>query len=106
MRKLSAAVAACLLLLLAGCAVMPDFIGPTITHDSHITQHIGASRTNYGSETLGVSALWLRGRVFAEITEGAILGPRWKNAAGSGYGEMLGPRESFSATFGYLFKVH
>lgn len=38
-----------------------------------------------------------------EVTDGVTLGPCWPN--GAGYGETLGPREIFTATVGYLFKV-
>lgn len=96
------------LLLLQGCAVLPNYVGPVLEHDSHVTQHFGSDQTNYGSEVLGVTALWVSadGGPFAEVTDGVTLGPRWKNDAGSGYGEVFGPRETFEAQVGWLFKLH
>lgn len=108
MPALRAAVAACLLLLpLSGCALMPDYIGPEVTHESHVTQHFGSDPTNYGSETIGLTAIWAKpgGGPFVEVTDGVTVGPRWTNGALCGVGKTLGPRETFTGTVGYLFKV-
>lgn len=104
MPALRAAAAACLCLLLGGCALMPDYAGPELTHDSHMTQHFGPDPTNYGTESIGVTAIWAKpgGGPFAQVTDGVALGP-----CGAGYcGEIAGPREGFEARIGYLFKVH
>jgi hypothetical protein len=108
LRNISAALAAAC--LLSGCAsLLPDYAGPVLTHESHISQHapFAADPTNYGSEVLGVTAIWTKpdGGPFVEITDGVTLGPQWTVPGAAGYGEVLGPRESFSATLGYLFKV-
>jgi hypothetical protein len=103
MPALRAAAAACLCLLLGGCALIPDYAGPEMTHESHVTQHFGPDPTNYGSETIGLTAVWTKpgGGPFAQVTEGLALG-----SCTAGYcGEIAGPREQFTATVGWLFRV-
>jgi hypothetical protein len=39
LKAISAALAAAC--LLQGCALLPDYIGPELTHESHVTQHFG-----------------------------------------------------------------
>ena len=76
-----------------------------MTHESHITQHFGPDPTNYGSETIGLTATWSGddGGPYLNVTDGVTLGPCWIN--GAGYGETLGPREIFTATLGWRFRV-
>jgi len=104
-RKLSAAVAACLFLLLGGCAVLPDYIGPELEHLSHATQHepFTSHPTNYGSEVFNITAEWgaLDGGPYAELSEGIDLDP----CRGGACGEIAGPREQFHARFGWRFRI-
>jgi hypothetical protein len=55
----------------------------------------------------GVSLEWAKpdGGPYLQVTDGVSLGPQWANGTLSGVGETLGPREVFTATAGYLFKV-
>ena len=101
-RFLLGAVALC---LLSGCALMPDYIGPELEHMSHATQHepFTSHPTNYGSEILGITAEWAAddGGPYAELSEGIDLDP----CRGGACGEIAGPREQFSARFGYRFRI-
>lgn len=93
-----------LIVLDEGCAVVPNRITPEIEHMSHASQHIGPNRTEYGSEIASVVLHWdLPEHVTLELAEGVDLDHRWP--AQEGYGEILGPREEFTARIGYSFVV-
>jgi hypothetical protein len=93
----------------------PDTVGPEIEHMSHATQHapLTSSPTDYGVELLSVVARWDIPRGFyLELAEGFALErhetfPGYVNRGQTveGYGELLGPRESFSARFGWRWRV-
>lgn len=90
-----------LVYLLSGCAALPDTVGPFVQHDSHIVQHFGNDKTDYGANLVGIDARWEWGNLYADVAEMA-------NAQGKrpgGYGEIDGPRENFEARIGYRFKV-
>ena len=90
-----------LLLPLAGCAALPDTVGPEFEHMSHVSQHFGPSTTNYGANMAGITARWQRGRVYGEVSEAIDLDRRYPHSCG----EITGPREEFSARIGYGFEI-
>ena len=101
---LAASVAA-----LTGCALLPDFIGPEVTHASHINQHFGPDSTNYGSDSVGVTGEWSTpdGGPYLELHEGVTLEPGWTNGGLQGHGETLGKgREEFQGRIGWRFRIH
>lgn len=98
LKAISAALAAAF--LLQGCAVLPNTVGPELEHMSHATQHepFTSHPTNYGSEILNFTAEWARDDGTGprlDISEGAVIGPD----------EIAGPREQFSARFGWRFRI-
>ena len=90
---------------LSGCAeLVPNSVRPELEHLSHVSQHVGADRTNYGADLLEVLAHWGHSSgPFLEVGEGYSLNRGWPN--GDGYGEIYGPREQFIARAGYSFQV-
>ncbi len=104
LKAISAALAA--VCLLQGCALLPNYIGPELIHESHVTQHapFTAAPTNYGSEIAGVTLEWSKpdGGLFVAVTEGIDLDPCRRNFCG----EIAGPPEQFIARIGYRFKIH
>jgi hypothetical protein len=108
------AIAVCFLLTasvaaLTGCALLPDYVGPELTHGSHISQHFGPDSTNYGSDALGATLEWSKpnGGPYLELHDGVTLEPRWTNGNLSGHGETLGKgREEFQGRFGWRFRIH
>lgn len=81
-----------LTLALTGCCLAPTSARVELAHVSHISQHVGCDKTNFGYDTVGVTAHWkITSRVYAE--------------AGDGYTwEGLDRRhEVFSARVGYVF---
>src|SRR5208282_6400664 len=94
-------------LLLSGCAALPDYVGPELSHSSHALQHLQSPDPNYGSDSIGVTAEWSKGAgPYLELHEGVTLEPAWKNGGLSGHGETLGAgREEFQGRLGWRFKV-
>jgi len=100
---------------IGGCAVItPNYIAPEIVHQSHAVQHFGSDQTNYGSEAVALEAHWdLPKHLFLDVSEGVALDkrmsyPGYVNSGGAtmyGYGEVLGPREQFTAKIGYRFQL-
>jgi hypothetical protein len=100
---------------IGGCAaITPNYIAPELVHQSHAVQHFGSDRTNYGSEALALEAHWdLPKHLFLDVSEGIALDkrmnyPGYVNSGGTtmyGYGEVLGPREQFTAKIGYRFQL-
>lgn len=105
MRYLAAIAAA---LAGQGCtAVLPNTVTPEIVHMSHATQHapVTTRPTDYGSELAQVTLEWkLPSRFVLSASDGVDLDKRWSNTRG--YGEIQGPREQFTAKFGYQFGIH
>jgi hypothetical protein len=88
---------------LSGCAALPNTVCPVVEHQSHLSQHVGPSRSEYGSNRIGVTARWQIGQAWAEITEGynvSAKAPNWNI-----YGDTVGPRESTELRVGYAFQV-
>lgn len=100
-----AAAAACPLLL-SGCALLPNYIGADVEHISHATQHepFTSDPTNYGSELMNFTAEWAKrdGGPYLDLSEGIDLDPCQRGFCG----EIAGPREQFSARFGWRFRIH
>jgi hypothetical protein len=46
------------LLLVSGCAIVPDYIKPEAMHTSHVTQHFGDTTAQKGWNTVGAYAGW------------------------------------------------
>jgi hypothetical protein len=99
--------------LLGGCSTLrqiePDSIPVEVTHVSHITQHqpFTNSPTAFGYNEISAGLKWTPTRNFSiKITDGIVLGsPVYYNTAQYGrqpvYGNLFGPRETFSATLSY-----
>jgi hypothetical protein len=92
---------------LAGCALAPNTIRTDVEHLSHISQHFGADRTNYGAEMVGVTAQWrTKSGWFAEWGEhynlGKGNGPGWTDSCAGG---ICGPREVTTVSAGYIFEI-
>jgi hypothetical protein len=96
-------------LALQGCALIPSSIPIQIEHVSHLTQHEPFTSHPTGLEYNSISAglKWTPARNLSiKITEGVVLGgPVYYNTKNDGretmYGDLLGPREVFSATVEY-----
>jgi hypothetical protein len=105
--KTNSTIAAVLsLAALSGCALAPDIVRPEIEHMSHTTQHepFTSHPTRYGTNLAGVTAQWnISRRWQIEVNESVAL--PGDAHAGNYYGEIAGPRESFSARVGYNFEV-
>ena len=104
-----AAHAACALVAgaVSGCmAVLPNTISPEVEHMSHITQHrpFTDHPTDDGALILGATARWNLGRVYVEIAEGFDVCPH--HMPDDAVGEIVGPREEFTARIGYTFTIH
>ncbi len=82
------------LLALSGCALTPERINAEYQHVSHISQHFGPDKTNYGYNSLGIDAHWQYKRVGLDIDEGAVLEACQYNWCGSMGGKN---REIFNA---------
>lgn len=88
---------------LQGCCLAPDSIRPEFEHMSHASQHFGPHQENVGSDIANVVAHWdLRPRLYFEIAEGVDID---QHHDGGYSGEIIGPREEFSARVGYVFKL-
>lgn len=86
----------------SGCAVMPNSVSPEFEHISHATQHFGANHTNYGANIANITAEWDVGRhVYVTLAEGIDLDRHYRDI--NSYGNIVGPREEFTARIGYKF---
>ena len=96
-----------LCLLLTACAAAPDVIRPEIEHMSHATQHppFVAVNENYGANLAGITAEWKLRDIHIELNESVNISHGWSGNGIRGYGEIEGPRESFSARVGYDIHV-
>ena len=88
------------------CVMAPDSVRPELEHMSHLTQHepFTDRPTKYGSDLVNVVAHWdTPAHTYFEIAEGISIDrrDRWTQS----YGELVGPREEFSAHIGYVFII-
>ena len=90
---------------LSGCAVLPDTVGPELEHMSHATQHapFTSKPTAYGANVASVVLGWQRGPIQAELAEGLALNRHYPQTPS--YGELIGPREEFSARIRYNWSI-
>ena len=102
--KLTALGAA--LAALSGCAVLPDTVTPELEHMSHATQHAPLTDhpTEYGANIAQVDLGWqLAPRVALTLAEGIDLDRHYSQTPSCG--ELIGPREQFTARIGYTFNI-
>lgn len=86
------------------CVLVPDTIAPALEHQSHVTQHWGANRSEYNANEVVLVARWdLPKDFFLEASEGYNLN-RYYPLQNS-YGEIEGVREQFEVRAGLLFRV-
>jgi hypothetical protein len=106
-RKDYVLIAAALLAALSGCATLePNAINVEGEHLSHLTQHrpFTDHPTDYGANELGVIAHWnLGSHAYADVGEGYNFSHNWP--AINSHGEIVGPREQFTARIGWTFRV-
>lgn len=96
------------ILIIDGCAVLPDSVRPELSHMSHLSQHRPCtdSPTNYGSNLASIALHWnLPARAYIELVEGLDLDKHWTNVGTEGNGEIVGPREQTSIRLGWVFTV-
>ena len=92
--------------LCSGCALAPNTIRPELEHISHLTQHFGSNQTRYGADIVSVVAHWdTPHHTFIEIGEGIDIDKRTQYKGEQQCGEIMGPREQFTARIGYTFTV-
>lgn len=99
-------------LMMTGCAVLvPNSIPVEVTHVSHASQHFGSEPTNFGYNEVSAGLKWNVTRdLSVKVEEGIVLDkPVYYHTQDNGrqpmYGDLLGPREVFSATIAYEFKL-
>lgn len=94
------------LLAVAGCALAPNSIRPEFEHLSHLTQHrpFTDSPSDYNINMVNLIAHWDVRGAYIEIGEGVVLNRYYPGE--NSYGEIMGPREQFTARIGYVFQVH
>jgi hypothetical protein len=94
-----------LLSVFSGCALTPSYIEPEIEHMSHATQHQPFTNEpkRYGAEIASLVVGWDVHNVSIQLAEGVALDKHyaWDNSNG----EIMGPREQFSARVGYRFAI-
>jgi hypothetical protein len=103
MRNLTLALVAFALVLCGGCAIAPTYISAETQHVSHVTQHFGADKTEYGYNTVGLNAHWdLPARVYLDVSEAVNVSPQTcdQGEGVSCHGALEGPRETFNARIG------
>jgi len=94
-------------LLLTGCATLtPDYVAPELEHISHATQHEPFTHdpTRYGANIASVVVGYeLPHNLNLELGEGVSLDRHY--ATYNEWGEIVGPREQFTARVRYMFRV-
>lgn len=108
-KRIRLIAAICAALGAQACAVMPNTISPEFVHMSHATQHAPLTNnpTNYGVEIVQVNLHWELPKHFhLDVAEGIALDKRDALSADREYGEIVGPREQFTAKIGYSFRIH
>lgn len=92
------------LVALTGCECLkPGDIAVYGEHTSHISQHFGSDPTNYGFNSLNVSATWSKDGAFLEFAEGLNMNKRDRQVGWMEYGALDGPREITTVRVGYDF---
>lgn len=95
------------LIAMSGCASLaPNYIAPEVEHLSHATQHepFTDHPASYNANLVSVVAGYnLPHHLNLELAEGVALNPHY--ARNPSCGEIMGPREEFSARVRYTFQV-
>jgi uncharacterized protein YceK len=107
----SLAVTAAVTVALSGCAtIVPNYVAPEFEHMSHAAQHwpITNQPTRYGANMANLVLHWDAGRsdrshLAVELAEGIDLDKRYPNVPSCG--EIMGPREEFTARIRYQFQL-
>lgn len=95
-----------IIIVLPGCALVPNTVSPVLEHVSHTSQHapFTSHPTDYGYNQVAIQAHWeLPGHTFVEVSEGYNLGKM--NTNGQACGALYGGREVFTAKIGYTFHI-
>ena len=91
---------------LSACmAIVPNSVRPEFEHMSHMTQHAPFTDhpTRYGANVANLVLHWdAPHHIQVEVAEGIDMDRAW----GQSEGEILGPREEFTARIGYSFIIH
>ena len=92
----------------SGCAsLVPNSVRPELEHQSHLTQHepFTDHPADNAANFASVALHWdlAQRHAFFEIAEGVNLSPHWQDP--DTYGDVMGPRETFTARIGYVFQV-
>ena len=94
-------------LSLCACAtITPNDIRLEAEHLSHATQHepFTDHPTNYGANLINAIAHWDVGRCgYVELGEGYNFSHSWPDI--NAHGEIIGPREEFTARAGLRFRL-
>lgn len=101
-------LAACTLLTLGGCALVPNSVRPEFEHISHATQHEPFTNhpTEYGANMANLVLHWDLPRHFSlELAEGVDLDKAYTVYGQPEHGEIMGPREQFSGRISYSIQV-
>lgn len=95
-----------LVLSLSGCALAPNTIRTELAHQSHIGQHFGGDRTNYGAQYAEVIARWQVHGAYIDVGQGynfsAGMGPQLGDVCPGG---ICGPRELTTVAIGYEWRL-
>ncbi len=104
--RLSLLTVVTLPLALSGCALAPNTIRTEVAHLSHLGQHFGGDRTNYGAEYAEVIARWKFKGAYVDLGQGYNVSPGmgtgWKEVCPGG---ICGPRELTTVAVGYEWSV-
>src|SRR5271170_1140426 len=92
--------------VLAGCALVPNYVAPELEHISHATQHepFTDNPTRYGANMANIVIGYKLPHNFSvELAEGVSLDHHYESS--DQWGEIEGPREQFSARIRYMIQV-
>jgi hypothetical protein len=105
LRRAAALVAA---LCISGCCLAPNTVRTEVSHLSHIGQHFGDHKTNYGAQYAEVIARWQFSGAYVDVGQGYNLSPGmgthtgWDNVCAGG---ICGPRELTTVSVGYEWRL-
>jgi hypothetical protein len=92
--------------LLSGCALAPNTVRSELAHQSHIGQHFGGDRTNFGAQYAEVIARWKFRGAYVDVGQGYNLSSGMGAVMGDSCpGGICGPRELTTVAVGYEWRV-
>jgi hypothetical protein len=96
-----------LAILIAGCATIePNSIKTEYTHLSHITEHFGSDKQDYGINAIGLVARWNLPGFYVEIGEGVSVDHHTNNITHEQeMGAFYGPREQTTVRIGQEWRL-